>query len=844
MSITKRTTRSEETSSNGVEARIMSRKSRPIPRVTSGKHQKNHATPTQTPKISPARTWGTADWELHAHSQGGHARAETKVDGVAGEARREEQQGGGRDRDGTRRRQPVCGVHRGSARRLIKEIRRKQRNGRRRPAQTAAAHCVAGSVRNGADRRPVRLHRARVRRRVPAIHRERNGAHRAHAQRQIGPVCRSLARGCPSLWSPFTSIDHRCLQCDYPPTFVSGLPMLTAQKTGAFKSSKDTHNQVQSVFATESSLYTVKDAKMLELRPSVVVSQETCKVCSVDMDTLANAIAPGLSAEPNDAANDKGDNTVRIVSINSKTLHDALEGSIQKLGIELDMDYEAGLLIAQTRERLQLLKDKVTSTPVKYTRVVLFEWMDPLFLGSGWTRELVETAGATLLGTAGRQRDSVGMDLKKGLDTPDVDVVIVCLCGLEVPVSVKELKDSTITKTQAWSQLSAVKNNHVYVVDGNAMFHRPTPRLLDALEWLISVVQDQPLDKEFPVECVDMRDTVTVTAPAVKQDFSADIEECHKAACDRKEAFYTDPQTGYSVMTAWYLKERQTCCGNACRHCPYGHSRVKDPARRKNELTSTVFLKASDTKKGALDALYGAAGTSQTSMLADDGREGLVVMFWSGGKDSFLTLTHIMEHMQKDSKTRIVLLTTIDPASSTVAIQNIHSSDIVAQAAALNLPLCLVPMRRGAQNQTYIDAVLAAIEQVKVEMKQPHVKYIAFGDLFLEDIRTWRESSFQGKYHCKFPLFNADYGTELLPRLWELCEKFDIRIGFSAIEREEMKHWLAENYEVGSKKLFPYTKELVARKDFPEGVDLMGERGEFHTMVMFEDMWDVDEEDV
>ena len=56
--------------------------------------------------------------------------------------------------------------------------------------------------------------------------------------------------------------------------------------------------------------------------------------------------------------------------------------------------------------------------------------------------------------------------------------------------------------------------------------------------------------------------------------FAADIEEAHKAACATNSSSYVDPTTGYRVFTEDALLRRGRCCGNGCRHCPYGHCNV------------------------------------------------------------------------------------------------------------------------------------------------------------------------------------------------------------------------------------------------------------------------------
>ncbi len=54
-----------------------------------------------------------------------------------------------------------------------------------------------------------------------------------------------------------------------------------------------------------------------------------------------------------------------------------------------------------------------------------------------------------------------------------------------------------------------------------------------------------------------------------KQNLSTAIQLLHQKHCSEQKDFYLDPQTGYQVMTAYYLEKRGYCCQNKCRHCPY-----------------------------------------------------------------------------------------------------------------------------------------------------------------------------------------------------------------------------------------------------------------------------------
>jgi hypothetical protein len=53
-------------------------------------------------------------------------------------------------------------------------------------------------------------------------------------------------------------------------------------------------------------------------------------------------------------------------------------------------------------------------------------------------------------------------------------------------------------------------------------------------------------------------------------------DELHRLACEQFKETYIDPESGYIVLTSLAHLQRGSCCGNACRHCPYGHMNVSD----------------------------------------------------------------------------------------------------------------------------------------------------------------------------------------------------------------------------------------------------------------------------
>lgn len=189
----------------------------------------------------------------------------------------------------------------------------------------------------------------------------------------------------------------------------------------------------------------------------------------------------------------------------------------------------------------------------------------------------------------------------------------------------------------------------------------------------------------------------------------------------------------------------------------------------------------------------------------------LDVLFWSGGKDSLLTLFQLMEENRN-----IVLLTSYGALTRRVSIQNIDIKNIAKQSEFLQVPLCLVPLY---PNTDYQHSVQEALDLVARQTGR-RISRLVFGDLHLQDIRQWRVNTWSG-YAVYTPLFKVPYDV-LLPRLWELQSKLNLDITLSTdvlIGDEILKE--------GS----PYDRTLVSTL-IRHGLDAMLENGEGHTLVM------------
>lgn len=185
------------------------------------------------------------------------------------------------------------------------------------------------------------------------------------------------------------------------------------------------------------------------------------------------------------------------------------------------------------------------------------------------------------------------------------------------------------------------------------------------------------------------------------------------------------------------------------------------------------------------------------------------ILFWSGGKDSFLAL----KYLQNENGGDPLLLTTYDDESRYVPHQHIPIETISQQALDLGLILFTVPLSYPATNEEYLEALKSHLKTIPFEIDR-----LVFGDLHLEDIRNWREEQFGALgFDLAFPIWQKPY-DELLDRLEH--ENVLIRIsavmdGFSDI--------------ITPGQIF----DRAFAESLPKGIDKMGEQGEFHTELSF-----------
>ncbi len=186
-----------------------------------------------------------------------------------------------------------------------------------------------------------------------------------------------------------------------------------------------------------------------------------------------------------------------------------------------------------------------------------------------------------------------------------------------------------------------------------------------------------------------------------------------------------------------------------------------------------------------------------------------VLLSWSSGKDSAWTL-HVLRHQQ--GLEVVGLFTTFNEAAGRVAMHAVRRALVEAQAEAAGLPLWSVPLPFPCSNAEYEARMRAVIGRAR----EAGIMHVAFGDLFLEDVREYRIRML------------SKTGIEPLFPLW--CSPADT----PALARRMMRDGLRAVLTCVDPKQLPETfagraYDAALLSDLPPAVDPCGERGEFHT---------------
>ncbi|MEZ4751026.1 MAG: ABC transporter substrate-binding protein [Bdellovibrionota bacterium] len=246
------------------------------------------------------------------------------------------------------------------------------------------------------------------------------------------------------------------------------MPILTKSKVDDKASSASIDKEVRSLVQHGLSLYEIQTDLLQTLKPDWIFTQDQCDVCAVTLKDVTEAVE------------DLFDKPVQICSLRPNSLED-IWGDIRKVAEAMGVVERGEKIIQAIHHRINPLRGCFSKRP----RVACLEWLDPPMVAGGWIPEIVEIAGGEpVIVTEAGPFQEVSWD---NLQAVDPDFLVLMPCGFPVERTERELKQIP----EGIRTLRAVQQGRCYIVDGNAYFNRPGPRVADSCEILSALVHPE-----------------------------------------------------------------------------------------------------------------------------------------------------------------------------------------------------------------------------------------------------------------------------------------------------------------------------------------------------------------
>jgi ABC-type Fe3+-hydroxamate transport system substrate-binding protein len=243
------------------------------------------------------------------------------------------------------------------------------------------------------------------------------------------------------------------------------------------------NEQVGEALSQGQSLYTIDENLLQDLEPDVILTQDICSVCAVDLQ-MVEQVASRMERQP------------QVTSLNPMSLQDVLDAVLQ-VGEAVGLQSNAKAFRSELDNRIERVLMRVKALDRAKVRVAFIEWTDPLYIGGHWTPQLISMAGGHQTLNAATQESPAPPSFCVTFDeilATKPEVIIVCPCGLTMDNVESEIERLAAEEGSWWGRLLQYQEEQernsedvrIAFVDGDQMFNRPGPRLVDALEWLVS----------------------------------------------------------------------------------------------------------------------------------------------------------------------------------------------------------------------------------------------------------------------------------------------------------------------------------------------------------------------
>ncbi|MEJ7679410.1 MAG: ABC transporter substrate-binding protein [Segetibacter sp.] len=216
-------------------------------------------------------------------------------------------------------------------------------------------------------------------------------------------------------------------------------------------------------------MYYVDDEVLQTIEPDVIFTQDVCEVCQIDTACTAAAVAK-LKKQP------------KLVPLTPQSLHDVYATAIT-IATALGREEAAYRYLSNLQKRTDAILDTLRQNKMPLKRVMLMEWMEPIYNCGHWIPFQIAQAGGVdmLSNPAG---DSIVTSWTKILKY-NPEVLVIAPCGFDVKRSAEEM--DLLSAREGWAQLQAVQTNQVFIVDFDLFTQPSAGTLVDGIEMLAAL---------------------------------------------------------------------------------------------------------------------------------------------------------------------------------------------------------------------------------------------------------------------------------------------------------------------------------------------------------------------
>jgi iron complex transport system substrate-binding protein len=264
-------------------------------------------------------------------------------------------------------------------------------------------------------------------------------------------------------------------ECDYPAEANDRPRVTRCPVHDAGLTSPEVDSWVRDALRENGTIYTIDEPLMRELRPDVILTQKLCDVCAVRYGTVAR-LAGTLPGPPN------------VVNLEPSRLADIFD-DIRRVAIACGVSERGDRVVAGLSRRVDRVHAR-TAAITHRPRCFLMEWVDPPFCSGHWGPELVEIAGG--YDPLGRKYQPSAEIKWEAVLEAQPEMIVLALCGYNSERA--RVDYQSLKKFPGFDSLPAARDRRVHIVDGNAYFSRPGPRIVDSLELLAGILHPD----EFP----------------------------------------------------------------------------------------------------------------------------------------------------------------------------------------------------------------------------------------------------------------------------------------------------------------------------------------------------------